>query len=167
MVEGSGLACQDAAAALPSVFMIHPMILSISVLLPCLCDLTQLYKPRAVYHLGQGKWLSMDHGCMPSVLAETLLADCFSRQSGVAAFRLHPSFTLADTGHRGWQDSSNKGPATFVPSAKNKGRWKIPLWPTPRKMQSVVLGAFSQQGKAYRQVDNLLHNMVCGVSQED
>lgn len=54
-----GLAHQAAAAAaLASVCMIHPMILSIFVILPCLCDPTQLYKPRAVYHLDWGKWLN-------------------------------------------------------------------------------------------------------------
>lgn len=51
-----GLEPQPAAAVLASVFMIHPMILSPSLRRsPGLCDPTQLYKPRAVHHLGWGK----------------------------------------------------------------------------------------------------------------
>ena len=63
-------------------------------------------------------------------------SDCYSRQSGTAAFRPHPSSTLAETGRGGWRDSPNIGPATFVPSAKNKVRWN-PFMTTPRRMKSV------------------------------
>lgn len=120
------LACSAAAAALASVCTIYLMIVSIFVILPCLRDVIQLYKPRAVYHLGWGKWLKLDRGCMPGVLAGTVLADCFLMKSG-SAFRLHPSSTLADRGWgavgvESWQDLPNIGPATFVPSARKKIR---------------------------------------------
>lgn len=62
-------------------------------------------------------------------------SNCYSMQSGTAAFRPHPSSTLAETGHGGWWDSPNIGPATFVLSAKNKVRWN-PFMTTPRRMQS-------------------------------
>lgn len=142
-----GLEPQPAAAVLASVFMIHPMILSQSLRCsPGLCDPTQLYKPRAVHHLGWGKWLdsgSRMHTCR--VLAETSLWLFLSAVMRAAVWP-HPSFTLAETGCGSWWDSPNIGPATLVPSEKNKVGWN-PLMTAPRQMQSVCAWA-SLQTKA-------------------
>ena len=63
-----------------------------------------------------------------------------------AAVWPHPSFTLAETGCGSWWDSPNIGPATLVPSEKNKVGWN-PLMTAPRQMQSVCAWA-SLQTKA-------------------
>lgn len=110
----------------------------------------------------------LDHRCMPRFLAEPLLADCFTTQSGMAAFRLHPSSILADKGCGGWRDSPNKGFVAFVPSAKNKIKLKNSFM-THSKENAICLclGHSVYKRRLVWQVDSLLHNMVCEVSREE
>lgn len=159
-----GLEPQPAAAALASAFMMHPIIPSPSLRCsPGLRDPAQLYQPRAIYHLGWGKWLDTGSWMHARwVLAETLLW-LFLRAVRRAAVWPHPSSAFAETGCGSWWDSPNIGPATLVPPAENKVRWN-PLMTTPRHMQS-VLGPVCKPRPVY-QTDNPLHNMVCGVSQD-
>lgn len=114
------LSNQPAAAALASMLMIHPMTLSILVLLPCLCDLTQLYKPGAVYHLG---WREMTQDWITDASPGSGWACLCWPLPRHTVFWLHPSSTLEETDHGGWWHSPDIGPTTFVLSAKNQLKW--------------------------------------------
>lgn len=142
-----GLEPQPAAAALASMFTIYPMKPSPSLRhSPGLRHPTQLYKPRAVHHLGWRKWL--DTGSRMHVhwvLAETSLWLVSQCSHGTAVWP-HPSSALAETGCGSWWDSPNIGPAALVPSVKNKVWWN-PLMTAPRQRQSVCAWA-SLQTKA-------------------
>lgn len=148
--------------------MSHPMILSIFVILPCLCDLTQLYKPRAVYHLGWGKWLNT--GSQMHAQISGWAPMCWLLHNAVR----HGSFPASSIFHPGrqrlggWRDSPNKGLVAFVPSAKNKIKLKNSFM-THSKENAICLclGHSVYKRRLVWEVDSLLHNIVCEVSRED
>lgn len=143
-----GLVNQPTAPALASVLMIHPMTFSPSLWYsPCLCDLTQLYKPRAVYHLGWGKWLNTGSRmrAQSSGWDHTRTAtQCSQARQLSGLIHLRPWQKLV-MGVDGILLTYGLLPLYFQLRIKSG---EIPLWLLQGECNLLVPGAFSLQTKA-------------------